>query len=414
MSKNYNVVFEEIIKNKSIEVHFQPVVSIVKKSVIGLEGLSRGHVESENSLIDPITLFKLAAKEKQSVNLDKICGEKVMNDFVEIYGKHKDLLLFLNVDGSVMTDEVVSSGYLMDLVSIFNLKPENIVLEIVESKVSNEQALTKFVIDHRNFGFLIAIDNVGAGRSNLDRIIVTQPDIVKIDRVIVKDMHLDYYKQEAFKSLVSLSKTLGALVIAEGIETEGEAMKAIELGADMLQGFYFASPQKISSNMLKSFNLPVRKVAANYSTYLLEKINLQKSKYKEYDSIIKEVIGLLSQIEERRFDFSLFDIINKYKIFECVYVLDPSGTQVTDTVSNYAALSKHKNLIFQPAKKGDDHSLKKYYYFLKNMKLSKYLTEPYISLATGNVCVTLSTVFKNIDGKKYILCVDLNPDYLNI
>lgn len=414
MSNNYKIVFDEVIRNKSLEVHFQPVVSIIKKSVIGLEGLSRGHVESENSLIDPIALFKAAAKEKQSVNLDRICSEKVMNDYVEIYSKHRDLLLFLNIDGSVMTEEVDSSTYLTDLVNRFNLKPGNIVLEIVESKVNNQQLLTKFVNEQRNQGFLIAIDNVGSGRSNLDRIIVTEPDIIKIDRTIIKDMHLDYYKQEVFKSLVSLSKTLGAMVIAVGIETEGEAMKAIELGADMLQGFYFASPQKVSSNMLKSFNLPVRKVAANYSNYLLEKINLQKSRYKEYESIIKETISILSSTEEKRFDFALLDIINKYKMFECVYILDPSGIQVTDTVSVYSGLSKHKNLIFRPAQKGDEHSLKKYYYFLKNMKLNKYLTEPYISLATGNVCVTLSNVFKNIDGRKFILCVDLNPDYLNI
>lgn len=414
MPKNYKFIFEEVITKKSLEVHFQPIVSIVKKSVIGLEGLIRGHAESENSLIDPITLFKIAAKEKQSVNLDRICSEKVMNDYVEIFSKHKDVLLFLNIDGSMMTEETGPSPYLVNLVNRFNLKPENIVLEIVESKVSSEQALNKFVNEHRNFGFLIAIDNVGSGRSNLDRIIVSEPDIIKIDRVIVKDMHLDYYKQEVFKSLVGLSKTLGALVIAEGIETEGEAMKAIELGADMLQGFYFASPQRISSNMLKSFNLPVRKVASNYYAYLLEKINLQKSKYKEYDNIIKEAISGLSAVEEKRFDYILLEIINKYRIFECVYILDPSGIQVTDTVANYSGLSKHKNLIFKPAQKGDDHSLKKYYYFLKNMKLSKYLTEPYISLATGNVCVTLSNVFKNIEGRRFILCVDLNPDYLNI
>lgn len=414
MPKNYKFIFEEVVTKKSLEVHFQPIVSIVKKSVIGLEGLIRGHAESENSLIDPITLFKIAAKEKQSVNLDRICSEKVMNDYVEIFSKHKDVLLFLNIDGSMMTEETGPSLYLVNLVNRFNLKPENIVLEIVESKVSSEQALNKFVNEHRNFGFLIAIDNVGSGRSNLDRIIVSEPDIIKIDRVIVKDMHLDYYKQEVFKSLVGLSKTLGALVIAEGIETEGEAMKAIELGADMLQGFYFASPQRISSNMLKSFNLPVRKVAANYYAYLLEKINLQKSKYKEYDNIIKEAISGLSAVEEKRFDYTLLEIINKYRIFECVYILDPSGIQVTDTVANYSGLSKHKNLIFKPAQKGDDHSLKKYYYFLKNMKLSKYLTEPYISLATGNVCVTLSNVFKNMEGRRFILCVDLNPDYLNI
>jgi EAL domain-containing protein (putative c-di-GMP-specific phosphodiesterase class I) len=414
MTVNSSLVLHEVINNKSIEVHFQPVVSIIKKSIIGLEGLSRGYVENESSLIDPLTLFKTASREKLAVDLDRLCREKVFGDFLEIHHKSKDLLLFLNIDGSIMSDDIIGSGHLINMVNRFNLKPENIVLEIVESKVSSAQALTQFVNDHRNYGFLIALDDVGSGRSNLDRITITKPDIIKIDRAIVKDIHLDYYKQEVFKSLVSLSKTLGALVVAEGIETEGEAMKAIELGADMLQGFYFASPQKISSNMLKSFNLPVRKMAANYSAYLAEKINTQKLKYREYGDIIKNVLTELSETEERRFDFTLLNIINKYKAFECIYILDPSGVQVSDTVALYSVLSKHKNLIFKPAKKGEDHSLKKYYYFLRNMKLSKYITEPYISLATGNVCVTMSCVFKSSDNKKYILCIDLNPDYLNI
>jgi EAL domain-containing protein (putative c-di-GMP-specific phosphodiesterase class I) len=407
-----STILNNIIEERAIEVHYQPVVSIIKKSVIGLEGLSRGIVDNE--LIDPLPLFKRAFREKMNVPLDRVCREKVVENFVDIYTKNKDLLLFLNIDGSTMTDETVGSGFLINLVSKYNIKPENIVLEIVESKVSNVQALTKFVDDYRNYGFLIALDDVGSGHSNLDRITIAQPDIIKIDRVIVKDMHLDYYKQEVFRSLVSLSKTLGAMVIAEGIETEEEAMKAIELGADMLQGYYFATPQKITATMIKTFNQPIRKVAAHYSTYLVEKINLQKAKYKEYGEIIKDVLNDISQIEERRFDFKLLDIINTYKFFECVYILDPAGVQVTDTITAYTNFSKHKNLIFQPAKKGEDHSLKKYYYFLKNMKVSKYLTEPYISLATGNLCMTMSCVFKSSDNKKFILCVDLNPDYLNI
>lgn len=411
---NNNLSINEIITNRSIEVHFQPIVSIIKKSVIGLEGLSRGIVEGENALIEPLTLFKLASKEKLTLQLDRLCRERVAEDFLELHLKNKDLLLFLNIDGSTMTDEIVGSGNIINLINKLNLKPENIVLEIMESKVGNAQALKKFIDLYRNYGFLISLDDVGSGHSNLDRIAIAQPDIIKIDRVIVKDMHLDYYKQEVFKSLVSLAKTLGALVVAEGIETQEEAMKAIELGADMLQGFYFASPQKLTNSMIKTFNMPIRKVAANYSSYLSEKINYQKARHKEFGDIIKDVLTELSEAEEKRFEFKLLEIINAYKMFECIYILDPSGVQVTDTVTPYSNYSKHKNLIFQPAKKGEDHSLKKYYYFLRNMKLSKYVTEPYISLATGNLCITMSCVFKSIDNKKFILCIDINPTYLNI
>lgn len=405
-------ILKHIIDEKAIEVHYQPIVSMIKKSIVGLEGLSRGVIGNE--LVDPLPLFKKASKEKQNVYLDRICREKVVENFIEVYSKYKDLLLFVNIDCSTLTDEIVGSGFLTKLVSKYNIKPENIVIEIVESKVANVQALNKFVNTYRSQGFLIALDDMGSGRSNLDRIIIVKPDIIKIDRSIVKDIHLDYYKQEVFRSLVSLSKTLGAMIVAEGIETEEEAIIAVELGADMLQGYYLATPQKVSSPMIKTFNSQIRKVAFHYSAYLSEKIGMQKQKDKAVTEAIKNALNEISSVEEKRFDYKLLEIINSNNMFECIYILDSNGIQVTDTAASYSSYSKHKNLIFKPAKKGEDHALKKYYYFLKNMKVSKYLTEPYISLATGNICMTMSCIFKNCENQKFILCVDFNPESINI
>lgn len=405
--------FNNLVENRAVDILFQPIVSVIRKTIIGLEGLSRGQGANGEPIM-PLDLFRLASQFDERVALDRLCRDKVMESFTHIEQKNKDLLLFINIDGSAITEEVVGSGFIINLANKYNLKPENIVLEIVESNIIDIEALTKFVNNQRNYGFLIALDDVGSGHSNLDRIAILKPDIVKIDRAIVQNIHLDYYKQEVFKSLVSLSKTLGSLVIAEGIESEGEAMKAIELGADMLQGFYFSVPLKVDAALLKSFKAPVRKLANYYSRYLSEKINIQKKRYKEYSEIIRLVLDEIANLEEKRFDYKLIEIIDSYDLFECLYILDPSGIQVTDTITPFVNVSRHKGLIFHPAKKGEDHSLKKYYYFLKNMKLTKYLTEPYISLATGNLCITMSCVFKNIEEKKYILCVDMNPEYLNI
>lgn len=412
MSSLNSIDLLKIIENKSIETHYQPIVSIITKAVIGFEGLSRGKIDDDSNLISPLEMFKKAAEDHKTIELDRTCREKVLKNFANIHLKNKNLLLFMNIDASIITEDIVGSSLIINLVNELNLKPENIVIELVESKVSDVKALTKFIEVHKNYGFLISLDDVGFGLSNLDRIIITKPDIIKIDRVIVKDMHLDYYKQEVFKALVGLAKTIGALVVAEGIETEEEATKAIELGADMLQGYYFAIPQTIDASDIKNFNVPVRKFATEYYSYLSEKINSQKLRSKEYSNIIKEVLNDLSEYEEKRFDYHLREIIRKYKVFECLYILNPSGIQVSDTVTHNIQISKHKNLIFHPAKKGEDHSLKKYYYFLKNMRLSKYLTEPYISLASGNLCITMSCVFKNAEGKQFILCVDMNPDHL--
>lgn len=405
-------LLNKIIDGKDIETHYQPIVSIIKKTIVGFEGLSRG-ISSEG-FIEPLALFKKAYKEKMNMELDSACREKVIENFIEVYSKCEDMLLFINIDGSTLNDEIVNSGFLIDVINKYNLKPENIVFEIVESKVTNVQSLIKFIYTYRQYGFLIALDNVGTGQSNIDRITMAQPDIIKIDKDLMKDIHLNYYAQEVFKSLVTLSKTIGAMVVAEGIETEDEAIKAIELGADMLQGYYFAVPQKINSAMIKQFNHPIKKIAADYSTYLAEKISNQKAKYKEYGDVVKEALTEMSQLNEKCYDEKLLELINKYKIFECIYILNPAGIQVTDTVTRYNALTKHKKLIYKPAKIGDDHSLKKYYYFLKNMKVSKYFTEPYISLATGKLCITMSCIFKNTDNKKFIFCVDLNPNNFSL
>ena len=83
MQEVTNTVLNVIIDEEAIEVHYQPIVSIVKKSIIGLEGLSRGIYENE--LIDPLPLFKKASKEKCSIALDRICREKVIENFLEIY-----------------------------------------------------------------------------------------------------------------------------------------------------------------------------------------------------------------------------------------------------------------------------------------------------------------------------------------
>jgi hypothetical protein len=65
----------------------------------------------------------------------------------------------------------------------------------------------------------------------------------------------------------------------------------------------------------------------------------------------------------------LQSVIGDNEVFECIYVLDDKGVQVSDTVTYYKNMLKQKALIFQPAEKGTNHSLKKFYYFLKNMGL---------------------------------------------
>ncbi|HXL73745.1 MAG TPA: PDC sensor domain-containing protein, partial [bacterium] len=89
--------------------------------------------------------------------------------------------------------------------------------------------------------------------------------------------------------------------------------------------------------------------------------------------------------------------------------------QVTETVLGKTGEPRRNRHMFRPPPKGEDHSMKDYFYMLIDGGLSKttYITEPYLSLATGNICVTFSRLFRNPEtDKRFILCTDINTEYL--
>jgi len=278
-----------IIKDERVAAYFQPIISIKKKSVIGIEALCRGIDVATDDIIPPDVLFNLAKDEELTIDLDRLCRKKALENYGSICSKDNDLFLFLNIESSIIDQGVVGSGHLLNMVNRYNIDPSNVVIEIVESKVDDISALKEFVITYRNHGFLIALDDVGSGHSNLDRIPLVRPDILKIDRSLITDIHKKYYKQEVFKSLVNLSKKIGALVVAEGVEKEEEVIMVLEFGADLLQGFYYSKPQEVTSGTIKRCDGKLNRTADEFKNYMVGKINKIRSLHSEYDRIIKRL-----------------------------------------------------------------------------------------------------------------------------
>lgn len=409
-NSNFSINIQELADSAAIAVQFQPVVSVVKKSVIGLDSTCIGAVIN-NDLISYSTLLEKAEEKDITIDLDRHIRERIVQQFIKVYDEPKESILFLNIDMSVIAN-FVGSGILMNLVSHYNLDPKNIVLNVYINDEVNEEILRKFINTYRYKGFLVAL-SIGTKFSNLDKISHVEPDIIKISESITRDIDVDYYKQEVFKSLVSLSKKISALVIADGIESDMQALITMELGADMLQGKYFSEFKNISVTDIKTIEEKVRQTATRYKKYMQEQIEAEKSKHKLYDNQLADVLKLLSNKQEADFNDILSEAINNYDDFECIYILDETGVQVSDTITLFKNMLSQKAFIFKPAKKGTDHSLKKYYYYLSNMGLNKYVAEPYISLATGNLCITISEKFVGINNKNYILCVDFSPNYIS-
>lgn len=398
----------DILKKESVTIHYQPVISIKKKAVIGVEALCRGIDPETGGLIPPDVLFSLARPQGLAVDLDRLCRKKALEGYKKLYVKNRDLILFLNIDTSVINTGIVGSGKLVSKVRKLGINPGNVVIEIVESRISDITALNRFISSYKEYGFLIAMDDVGSGYSNLDRILLVKPDILKIDRSIVSDLDKKQQKQEVFKSLVNLSKRIGTLVVAEGVERKEEAILTLELGADMLQGYYYSAPRELKDIKITGYDGEINNIATMFRNYMVHKINAVKLLYREYGNITDGIIHDLSQATMENFNNVLKGTLDHFHAVECVYVLNESGIQVTDTFCNIIEIPGHKKLFFRPARRGTDHSLKDYYYLPVNTGQSRYTTDPYISLASGNLCITISSLFTDRNNNRFILCVDIN------
>jgi len=288
----------------------------------------------------------------------------------------------------------------------YSLRPGNIIIKIVESEAKNLSALTQFVQNYKNLGCLIALDDFGAGYSNLDRVAVIRPDIIKIDRLLIQDINQEYYKQEIVKSLVGLAHKLGALALAEGVENEKEALVTLELGADMLQGYYFSKPVSISEVCIERYQSLIDRIGTDFRTALVQKRREQKVQRGKLNIMVNGFTAALSETNESDFDEKILEFLNSHSSLECIYVLDEWGLQISDTIYDPTKFSEEKRTIFSPARKGADQSLKEYYWMI-DADMKVIITEPYISMASGNRCVTISALFNNIQDNKYILCLDV-------
>ncbi len=405
MDNSSNFDIKEILGKEAITTYFQPLVSVRKNEIIGYEALSRGINLSTGETLNPILLFNAARENNSVLELDRLCRKKALETFACI-NISDSILISLNIDVSTINSTTAGSNHLLNTSKTLGLSPSNIVIEILENEIEDVEQILNFTEIYRSHGFLIALDDIGTGHSNLDRISLIKPDIIKLDRSLVYESENDFYRQEVIQSIVSLSHRTGSLVIAEGIESLAAALTVMKAGVDILQGYYFSMPGEFFSldQEVIQKNLDITAVA--FRAKMISELKHVKNKRIRYEKIISSIIHSLKKSEEINFNEIITQTIQGTVEIECVYVLDSEGLQVSATIFTDYSSIRTRNPVFRAADRGCDHSFKNYCYFIL-AGLSTYTTLPYISFATGNLCITISTSFIPKNGTTYILCCDI-------
>lgn len=231
------IEFRQMLEEKKISYHFQPIFRAENGAVYGYEALMRVDMPS---LANPQVVLQIAREEGCMAEIEKLTMFVATESYVKLLDKglvSEEALLFINsIANEDMTVEEEKEYH-----KRFEKVQNRVVIEITETE-NMELSLIRKKSAAEGFTGIFALDDYGSGYNSELNLLTLNPRYVKVDVTIVRDVDVDENKQQIVKNIVEYAHQREMQIIAEGIETGAELKKLLEIGVDLLQGFYLARP----------------------------------------------------------------------------------------------------------------------------------------------------------------------------
>lgn len=238
----------DLLLKGGLTAHFQPIVDVKNNKIYGYETLARG-VNEDGTLVYPDKLFTWAKEGDMLFYLDRACRESSLKTAAI---KNIRAKVFINFIPTAIYDPKHCLQSTVKWANSLEFDPKNIIFEVVESEnIEDIEHLKHILSFYKSKGFMVALDDVGSGYSSLNMIVQLLPDIVKVDRKIIKDIDKNKANQSVFRAIVNIAEENNIIVLAEGIESKEEYLYLKDNGAALVQGYYFAKP---SSEPIRKIN----------------------------------------------------------------------------------------------------------------------------------------------------------------
>ena len=229
--------FRQLLSNAQVFYCFQPIFSARSGRVVAYEALMRSDLPTLRS---PATIMKLAREQGALYEIERITFTKALETFESLCRAGSvsgDAMLFINSIASTCLSHV--DGKYID--SRWHELCRRMVVEITEEEAIDYEALER----KRNapgFSGMFALDDYGSGYSNENTLLQLAPRFVKVDITIIRGIDTSPDKQQILQNVVAYAHPRSMKIVAEGVETAAELRTVIELGADLLQGYFLARP----------------------------------------------------------------------------------------------------------------------------------------------------------------------------
>jgi EAL domain-containing protein (putative c-di-GMP-specific phosphodiesterase class I) len=218
---------------RTLWMAYQPIVRAADGTLFGYEALLRA---SEPSLPHPGAILDAAERLDRLPELGRAVRAASAASMTQAPGA----VLFVNLHTRDLADETLFSAE-----SPLTQIAPNVILEITERASLDEVSdVRDRVARLRALGFRLAVDDLGAGYAGLTSFATLEPEVIKLDMSLVRDVDTNAVKRRVVEQMTTLAHDLHVLVVAEGVETLAERNMLVSLGCDLLQGYLLAKPGK--------------------------------------------------------------------------------------------------------------------------------------------------------------------------
>ncbi|RLA80323.1 MAG: hypothetical protein DRG78_11190 [Epsilonproteobacteria bacterium] len=236
--KNVNMLktIKTALTSNNIVSYFQPLYNNKTKKIEKYESLVR-IIDQDKNIISPFFFLDIAKKGKYYTQIT----EKVLtNSFTALEQTTKDISI--NLSASDIENDYIRNIILQYLENNQAVAPR-IVFELLEDEsVNNFQIIIDFIRKIKNYGVKIAIDDFGIGYSNFERLLDFQPDILKFDGSLIKNIHIDQFSRKIVEAMQDFASKLDIRTVAEFVHNKKVFDIVNEIGIDYTQGYYISEP----------------------------------------------------------------------------------------------------------------------------------------------------------------------------
>ncbi len=234
-------MIKNAIDNAKIISYYQPIVDNTTQKIVKYESLVR-LIDENSQVLTPFYFLEAAKKSDQYFQITNIVLE---HSFSLLKNCKYDHTISINLS-ALDIEQTNTRENILYFVEKYKQYASRLVFELLEDEsIKDFNVVKQFILDVKAYGVKIAIDDFGAGYSNYERLLDYQPDILKIDGCLIRDIETSSYSLSAVKSIVTFAKEQNLQTIAEYIENEAIFKIVKKLGVDYSQGYYFGKPEPL-------------------------------------------------------------------------------------------------------------------------------------------------------------------------